>query len=1050
MRNLKKVIALVAVFAMLVSTVAFAQVFSDVASTDNYAEAIETLSALGIITGDDENNDGVMEFRPNDTITRAEVTAIVSRIQGMNNAAQTNTSFADVPSTHWASGYVAQAANQGIVNGYGDGNFGPEDNVKYQEMIKMLMETLGYRPFADDQGGYPTGYLTAAQRYGVLDDVVGGGIGVEASRGMVAQMVYNAIDTPLMDMVTYGKNGEYTVYESRDGYGFKTLLTRDLKMVKVSGKVVANSYTDTDTNTTDIDASASKTIKVKLDNSTNNYNYLGSYLYVNSGNNNNTVTRAMKFYQGEEDVDSLIGYAVDLYAKQDSTRNDDYTIVAITPNASKNNSIEFTLDQYEGYTEDANGKGTLSYLKNETDRNETKLTVQANPTVIYNGAAAVGKMNNYFGNTAGAGTSVIEPDTNYSGKVTLLDTDDASGYDVVVIEVGVSAVVKEVTSRGQVRFLSNSVRVPGVAVDSNGALSVGTTSLSSITFDEDENSQITNLTKDGAAYDYAKLQKWDVITVVWNTVDEVYNVRVLGEDNYVDGTITSVPASSNGTQKYTLSDGNKYELAANAYTTTNLEAGVSGRFYIDEYGKLVAHDKDVEVDGAGEPVSGNYAYVLNTSVKEGTWGNTNDITLQILDKSGEIYEANLASTVKFVNLAVDHAALFTALGGQSGNDSVTVKLDNYAEQADAIASALLNNIITYAGNSSGDIKTVVLPGAKGDDNADLAYIATETSSNYDEDTMTFKGAGVTINADTYVFYIMEDARVSNLTYNDSKPADKDRSSVTTGAALPEDTYTVVAVDPDSNDEAGAVVILNKDGGVSPSSNIAVIDSVGKSMANGVDEVYVVDFYMNGELQSATTKVDMRDDDLIAAAKRGDIFKLTVAGDTITNVQSVLTFTDRDGEKAYAKDATTTPSVTLGATRTDEDFYFGAISKSGNNGNATLTLYGFNNAGVGTGIPADPDDRDTQIIKEGSANVYVYDPELRDAKALSVGGLGDAEVDANLDKAGTVTGGDLTGTVNTPAYGMMDYAFARYYNNKPADIVVYKNYDFGRYNFTAAE
>lgn len=1043
MRNLKKIIALVAVFAMLVSTVAFAQVFSDVASTDNYAEAIETLSALGIITGDDENNDGVMEFRPNDTITRAEVTAIVSRIQGMNNAAQTNTSFADVPSTHWASGYVAQAANQGIVDGYGDGNFGPEDNVKYQEMIKMLMETLGYRPFADDQGGYPTGYLTAAQRYGVLDDVVGGGIGVEASRGMVAQMVYNAIDTPLMDMVTYGKNGEYTVYENRDGYGFKTLLTRDLKMVKVSGKVVANSYTDTENHTTDIDASASKTIKVKLDNSTNNYNYLGSYLYVNSGSSSSTVTRAMKFYQGEEDVDSLIGYAVDLYAKQDSNRNDDYTIVAITPNASKNNSVEFTLDQYEGYTQDVNsGKGTLSYLKNETDRNETKLTVQADPTIIYNGAAAVGKMNNYFGNTEGATTEVIEPNTSYSGKVTLLDTDDASGYDVVVIEVGVSAVVKEVTSRGQVRFLSNSVRVPGVA-NSGGTIGASTASLSSITFDEDENSQITNLTKDGAAYDYTKLQKWDVITIVWNTVDEVYNVRVLGEDNYVDGTITSVPASSNGTQKYTLSDGNKYELAADAYTTTNLEAGVSGRFYIDEYGKLVAHDKDVEVEGAGEPVSGNYAYVLNTSVKEGTWGNTYDITLQILDKSGEIYEANLASTVKFKNLAVDFGKLFTDLGGKTGSDSVTVKLDNYAGQADAIAAALKNQIITYAGNSSGDIKTVVLPGAKGDDNADLAYITKQTASSYDEDTMTFKGAGVTINADTYVFYIMEDAKVSKLNYNDSKPADKDRSSVTTGAALPEDDYTIVAVDPDSNDEAGAVVILNKDGGVSPSSNIAVIDSVGKSMANGVDEVYVVDYYMNGEMKTATTKVDMRDDDEIAAAKRGDIFKLTVAGDTITNVQSVLTFTNRAGEKAYANDALTQPTLTLGATRTDEDFYFGAITKSGTNGNATLALYGFTSAGVSTGVGAD-----TQIIKEGAANVYVYDPELRDAKALSVGGLGDAEVDANLDKVGKVSGGNLTGDVPTPAYGMMDYAFARYYNNKPADIVVYKNYDFGRYNFTA--
>lgn len=1041
MRNLKKVIALVAVFAMLVSTVAFAQVFSDVASTDNYAEAIETLSTLGIITGDDENNDGVMEFRPNDTITRAEVTAIVSRIQGMNNAAQTNTSFADVPSTHWASGYVAQAANQGIVNGYGDGNFGPEDNVKYQEMVKMLMETLGYRPFADDNGGYPTGYLTAAQRYGVLDDVVGGGIDVEASRGMVAQMVYNAVDTPLMDMVTYGSNGEYTVYENRDGYGFKTLLTRDLKMVKVSGKVVANSYTDTTTNTTDIDASASKTIKVKLDNSTNNYNYLGSYLYANSSNSNTTDTRAMKFYQGEEDVDSLIGYAVDLYAKQDSNRNDDYTIVAITPNASKNNSIEFTLDQYEGYTEDTNsGKGTLSYLKNETDRNETKLTVQANPTVIYNGVAAVGAMSLYFGDTEGAKTSIIEPNTNYSGKVTLLDTDDASGYDVVVIEVGVSAVVKEVTSRGQVKFMKR-VTVPGVL--SNEA---SKETLASVDFDEDDSNRITNLTKDGVAYDYTKLQKWDVVTIVWNAYDDVYNMRVLGEDNYVDGTITSVPASSNSTQKYTLSDGNKYELAADAYTTTNLEAGVSGRFYIDEYGKLVAHDKDVEVEGAGEPVSGNYAYVLNTSVTAGTWGNTNDITLQILDKSGEIYEANLASTVKFVNLPVEHNELFTALDGTAGNDSVTVKLENYATQADSIASALKNQIITYAGNSSGEIKTVVLPGAKNDDNADLAYIATAADGknvSYDEDTMIFKGAGVTINADTYVFYITNEA--GKVAYGSDTlvaTADKDRCSVVNGAALVEEYYDIVAVDPDSNDEAGAVVILNKDGAISASSSVAVIDSVGKAMANGVDEVYVVDFYMNGELQSATTKVDMTGEDDIALAKRGDIFKLNVSGDTVTYAKKVLAFTDRGtDEKAYAKSATTILNPTIANAGNDEDYYFGAITKIGNNGNATLAIV---ESGKITG-------KNLETIKEGSANVYVYDPELRDAKALSVGGLGDAEVDEDLNTVGgTVTGGDLrASTVDTPAYGMMDYAFARYYNNKPADIVVYKNYDFGSYKFTAA-
>ena len=117
MRNLKKVIALVAVFAMMVSTVAFAQTFTDVDEAHDYYEAIEMLSSLNILTGDDQDGDGKMDFRPNDTITRAEVAAVISRIQNITSAAQTATEFVDVPASHWASGYIAQAAGQGIVNG---------------------------------------------------------------------------------------------------------------------------------------------------------------------------------------------------------------------------------------------------------------------------------------------------------------------------------------------------------------------------------------------------------------------------------------------------------------------------------------------------------------------------------------------------------------------------------------------------------------------------------------------------------------------------------------------------------------------------------------------------------------------------------------------------------------------------------------------------------------------------------------------------------------------------------------------------------------------
>ena len=240
MRNLKKVIALVAVFAMLVSTVAFATTFSDVKDDDNYAEAIKMLSNLGILTGDDQDGDGVMDFRPNDTITRAEVAAIVCRVQNLNNLAQTGTQFTDVTSSHWASGYVAQAAGKGIINGNGDGTFAPEANVKFQDVVKMFVRTIGYEPYVNANGGYPAGDLAAANRYGVLDGVIQSGNEAEATRGQVAQIAYNALDTPLMDRYSYGKDEEFVIYNGKGDYEFQSLLTQYLGVKKFEGVVTSN------------------------------------------------------------------------------------------------------------------------------------------------------------------------------------------------------------------------------------------------------------------------------------------------------------------------------------------------------------------------------------------------------------------------------------------------------------------------------------------------------------------------------------------------------------------------------------------------------------------------------------------------------------------------------------------------------------------------------------------------------------------------------------------------------------------------------------------
>lgn len=199
MKLLEKTVSVLIVLSIL-TTCVYGTTFDDVRSNDSYYDAVETLNEIGVLSGDDNDGDGVLSFRPNDSITRAETAVIICRMQDEFRAVeQSYTVFIDVPKTHWASGYIARATNYGIVSGYGDGKFGPDDPVLYEEVVKMIMETLGYKPFASQNGGYPTGYLKAARQMNVLSGVVGSREGRAATRAQVAQIVYNAVNVSPYD-----------------------------------------------------------------------------------------------------------------------------------------------------------------------------------------------------------------------------------------------------------------------------------------------------------------------------------------------------------------------------------------------------------------------------------------------------------------------------------------------------------------------------------------------------------------------------------------------------------------------------------------------------------------------------------------------------------------------------------------------------------------------------------------------------------------------------------------------------------------------------------
>lgn len=116
--------------------------YSDVTRADWYNTAVSTLSSMGIITG---YPDGT--FRPNAAITRAEFAAITARFD--NDGDKTAAKFSDI-ATHWAKDEISIAYNNGWINGYPNGTFGPQRDITRAETMTLVNRVLNRQPETED------------------------------------------------------------------------------------------------------------------------------------------------------------------------------------------------------------------------------------------------------------------------------------------------------------------------------------------------------------------------------------------------------------------------------------------------------------------------------------------------------------------------------------------------------------------------------------------------------------------------------------------------------------------------------------------------------------------------------------------------------------------------------------------------------------------------------------------------------------------------------------------------------------------------------------
>ena len=366
------------------------------------AEAITRLSGLDILQGYEDGT-----FKPENNITRAEFVAVMNRALGIDGLVSGTTEtapFIDVPGSYWAAGDIKYAADSGMVLGYGNGYFGPEDDVTYEQALKIIYNAMGYSVKADAMGSYPDNYIAMAAQDGILRNVSVGSYSDAATRGNICVILYEAMQIETMVQSSYGNNNM--------GYELSgtTLLEQLLKIRNsdlLEGIVTENHLTSLTGEETYLDEGQVKVTSL-------------------DGSEENT------YLAGETNAAELIGQRVEFYVDND----DSLAFPQLTSiTAVKNSSLEIEAEDITD-VRDNSGYFTIEYEDGTSDRTRS---ANVGPYVLYNGRAI--------------GTPVADDLFIQNGKVKLIDNNQDSRYDVAVLSEYYSYRVDRVSLTTSVIFL---------------------------------------------------------------------------------------------------------------------------------------------------------------------------------------------------------------------------------------------------------------------------------------------------------------------------------------------------------------------------------------------------------------------------------------------------------------------------------------------------------------------------------------------------------------------------------------------------------------------
>lgn len=638
-KNLKKVISSVAALTMVASSVAaFAVDFPDVESTASYAQAVQELSALDVISGYDDGT-----FGPDKLVTRAEITKMIVDALAERSSAEASTEstkFADVSADHWAKGYINQGVADGFIAGMSDTEFDPDANVTYVQAQKMLVSAIGYETYAQAQGGWPTGYKTYAASLDITKGISGITDSTELTRAQVAQMIDNAMDAPLCVIASWKTewNGTKTpnleARDGKEGRAYETLFTEKHDAYKVYGRVTETSKTgsvDTDKVTFQVEkADNFDDEEVKAD---------------------SPVSEDM--YIGDSKADNYLRtYSQALIQKND---DDEYTILSIAA-AAANKSVTVASEDFD---ENKSTDEALYFFPAGTTKGSTKyqLDTTNGVTIYINGvesSKSIAELRDYL-------------DKNETASVTLQketetgSTSTSAKYNTIMVSSYVTAIVDEVIDKTNETSVNFDTYSSGIQAK--------------MTVNKDDDNYTYSFKLDGKDIEAKDLQQNDVLNISYDTTgsfkdSSFYDVIVTR--NVVDGVKCTSINDSKG--EYTIG-GTKYKAAEGM--DIDVETSTEYSLYLDHFGRIAKADEN--------SVSKNYGVLKNIYKKAG-----GDYMAQIITKNGTEEEYKVDSD----NVTAYKSYLVKSNADGAVYDSTNKKTDAYPKQVVEYSVSSSSNKIT--------------------------------------------------------------------------------------------------------------------------------------------------------------------------------------------------------------------------------------------------------------------------------------------------------------------------------------------------------------------